>query len=155
MRSPWVRAISSTQRSTAESIPSPSRSIFRKPASAQESLSHCTICRPSIAAGTTGQQSISGLVATIIPPGCCDRWRAVPAPPTSRASQRPAPPGSARRWSGALARRCRGRARLVLRAAREALDLAGGKPEHLAQLADRAARAERGKAATSAERSLP
>ncbi len=63
MRSPRTRAISSTQRSTAESIPRPSRSIFRKPASAQESLSHWTICLPSIAAGTTGQQSISGLVA--------------------------------------------------------------------------------------------
>ena len=78
MRSPRVRAISSTQRSTAESIPSPSRSIFRKPASAQESLSHCTICLPSIAAGTTGQQSISGRVAMIIPPECWERWRGSP-----------------------------------------------------------------------------
>ena len=33
IRSPRVRAIASTQRSTAESIPRPSRSIFRKPAS--------------------------------------------------------------------------------------------------------------------------
>ena len=40
---PRVLAISSTQRSTAESIPSPSRSIFRKPASAHESLSHCAM----------------------------------------------------------------------------------------------------------------
>ena len=71
-------AISSTQRSTAESIPSPSRSIFRKPASAQESLSHCTIWRPSIAAGTTGQQSISGRVASTIPPECWERWRGSP-----------------------------------------------------------------------------
>ena len=78
MRSPRVRAISSTQRSTAESIPSPSRSIFRKPASAQESLSHWHICRPSIAAGTTGQQSISGRVETIIPPECWERWRGSP-----------------------------------------------------------------------------
>ena len=70
-----VRAMRSTQRSTAESIPSPSRSIFRKPASAQESLSHCTICRPAIAAGTTGQQSISGRVASTIPPECWERWR--------------------------------------------------------------------------------
>ncbi len=37
---PGARAICSTQSSTAESIPRPSRSIFRKPASAQESLSH-------------------------------------------------------------------------------------------------------------------
>ena len=73
MRSPRTRAISSTQRSTAESIPRPSRSIFRKPASAHESLSHWTICLPSIAAGTTGQQSISGLVAITIPPECWER----------------------------------------------------------------------------------
>ena len=78
IRLPRTRAISSTQRSTAESIPRPSRSIFRKPASAHESLSHWTICLPSIAAGTTGQQSIRGLVATIIPPGCWDRWRGSP-----------------------------------------------------------------------------
>ena len=45
------RAIPSTHSSTAESIPSPSRSIFRKPASSQESLSHWTSCRPAIAAG--------------------------------------------------------------------------------------------------------
>ena len=56
----WSRAIWSTQSSTAESIPSPSRSIFRKPASAQESLSHWQICRPSIAAGCTGTSSTSG-----------------------------------------------------------------------------------------------
>ena len=78
MRSPRVRSISATQRSTAESMPRPSRSIFRKPASAQESLSHCTICLPSIAAGTTGQQSISGLLATIIPPECWERCRGSP-----------------------------------------------------------------------------
>ena len=41
-----ARAIRSTQSSTAESIPSPSRSIFRKPASAHESLSHWQIWRP-------------------------------------------------------------------------------------------------------------
>ena len=34
---------------SAESIPKPERSIFRNPASEQESLSHCTICRPCIA----------------------------------------------------------------------------------------------------------
>ena len=51
IRSPRTRAISVTARSTAESIPRPSRSIFRKPASAHESLSHCAICRPSMAAG--------------------------------------------------------------------------------------------------------
>ena len=43
---PCSRAICSTQSSTAESIPSPSRSIFRKPASAHESLSHWQSWRP-------------------------------------------------------------------------------------------------------------
>ena len=70
IRSPRARAISSTQRSTADSIPRPSRSIFRKPASAHESLSHWTSWRPSIAAGCTGQMSISGRVEITIPPGC-------------------------------------------------------------------------------------
>ena len=74
-----MRAISSTQRSTAESIPSPSRSIFRKPASAQESLSHWAICLPSIAAGCTGQSSISGVVEITMPPGCWEMWRGRPA----------------------------------------------------------------------------
>ena len=32
-----------------------------------------TICRPSMAAGTTGQQSTSGRVATIMPPECWER----------------------------------------------------------------------------------
>ena len=51
---------------------------MRKPASAQESLSHWTICRPSIAAGTTGQTSISGSVEITIPPGCWEEWRGRP-----------------------------------------------------------------------------
>ncbi len=61
-----------------------------------------TIWRPSIAAGTTAQQSTSGRVATIIPPECCERWRGSPwdssASRTSH-SQRPIfsrPPPSAR-----------------------------------------------------------
>ena len=78
IRSRRVRAIDSTQRSTAESMPRPSRSIFRNPASAQESLSHWQSWRPSIAAGSTGQQSISGRVETIIPPECWERWRGSP-----------------------------------------------------------------------------
>src|SRR5204862_10989 len=60
IRSPRLRAIRSTHSSTAASIPSPSRSILRKPASAQESLSHWPICRPSIAAGWRGTGSTGG-----------------------------------------------------------------------------------------------
>ena len=73
------RAICSTQSSTAESIPSPSRSILRKPASAQESLSHWQSWRPAIAAGCTGTRSISGRVEITIPPGCWEMCRGRPA----------------------------------------------------------------------------
>ena len=48
-------------------MPSPSRSILRKPASPAESLSHWTIWRCSIAAGATGRISTSGRVAITIP----------------------------------------------------------------------------------------
>ena len=58
---------------------------MRKPASAQESLSHCTIWRPSIAAGWIGHRSISGWVEMTMPPGCWDWWRGSPA--AARASR--------------------------------------------------------------------
>ena len=74
-----VRATRSTHSSTAESIPSPSRSIFRKPASAHESLSHWHIWRPAIAAGCTGTSSTSGRDEITMPPGCCEMWRGRPA----------------------------------------------------------------------------
>ncbi len=101
-------AISSTHRSTAESIPRPSRSILRNPASAQESLSHWTIRLPGIADGITGQHSISGWVATIIPPECWEMWRGRPVglggqPGQPVASVRCRPPESPGRW------RCRRR----------------------------------------------
>ena len=68
---------------------------MRKPASPQESLSHCTIWRPSIDAGWTGQRSISGWVEMTMPPGCWDWWRGrLQASRASRtsASQRGEPP---------------------------------------------------------------
>ena len=137
MRSPRVRAMSSTVRSTADSIPSPSRSILRKPASAHESLSHWTIWRPSIAAGTIGQQSISGRVATIIPPECWERWRGRPwASAASRAShaQRPLRP-----WRSGVGDVPAHLARVPpLAAAGHPLDLPRRQPQRLAQLADRA-----------------
>ena len=99
-----------------------------------------TIWRPSIAAGTTGQQSTSGRVATIIPPECWDRWRGSPWASRARSAshcQRP--------WRFATQR---GLDVLVdvhrapaLRAARDALDLPRRQPERLADLADRALRA--------------
>ena len=139
MRSPRVRAICSTARSTADSIPSPSRSIFRNPASAHESLSHMAICRPSIAAGTIGQQSISGRVAMIIPPECWDRWRGRPwASAASRASHAHRP----LRWVGPF-RALDVPAHLPgvppLAAAGHPLDLPRRQPQRLAELADRPA----------------
>jgi hypothetical protein len=137
--SPVRRAIRSTQRSTAESIPRPSRSIFRKPASEHESLSQWTICRPVIAAGTTGQQSTSGRVATIIPPEC---WRGGAAARAPRRRAWPATPSGlrpallAQRDLDVLADRVGPR----LRPARDALDLARRQAERLAELADRPAR---------------
>ena len=76
---PCRRAIRSTHSSMHESIPSPSRSILRKPASEQESLSHWQSWRPAIAAGCTGTSSTSGRDEITIPPGCCETWRGSPA----------------------------------------------------------------------------
>ena len=64
---------------TSTGMPRPRRSIFRKPASAHESLSHWHICRPAIAAGCTGTSSTSGRDEMTIPPGCWEMWRGRPA----------------------------------------------------------------------------
>ena len=128
-----------------DSIPSPSRSILRKPASEQESLSHWQSCRPAIAAGWTGTRSISGRVETIMPPGCCETWRGRPA--ISRVSSRNAsqrgPAWSPGRASSSSA------TRLGVPAvgdAREPLELAERQAERLADVADRAAAAVGGEA---------
>ena len=103
-----------------------------------------TIWRPSIAAGTTAQQSTSGRVATIIPPECCDRWRGRPwASRDSSTSQRQRPLPSRPLPSASSMSRSTSCAGPALRPARDALDLARRQPERLAQLADRPARAER------------
>ena len=102
------------------------------------------IWRPSIAAGTTGQQSISGRVATIIPPECWERWRGRPWASSASARQPGAsgPPAVARSAPSAVAMsRSTSLRRPALRAARDALDLPRRQPERLAELADRAARA--------------
>ena len=104
-----------------------------------------TIWRPSIAAGTTGQQSTSGRVATIIPPECWERWRGRPwasfgelgemAQRLAAAALEPLGPSAVVDVRADRARRP------ALRAARDALDLPRRQPERLAELADRAARA--------------
>ena len=139
------RAICSTQSSTAESIPRPSRSILRKPASEHESLSHWQSWRPAIAAGWTGTSSTSGRVETIIPPGCCETWRGSPAiSPVSQAKAR-------QRCGLELAVTVRKPRELLphalrvpaVREPREPLELRERQAERLADVADRAARAVR------------
>ena len=138
---PCSRAICSTQSSTAESIPSPSRSIFRKPASAHESLSHWQIWLPSIAAGWTGTSSTSGRVEITIPPGCCEIWRGrPPISPQSRANAR-------QRGECELGVGVRQLRQLLADAVRvavgepgEPLELGERQAERLADVADRPAR---------------
>ena len=130
-------AMRSTVRSTAESIPRPRRSIFRKPASAQESLSHWAIWRPSMAAGTTGQQSRSGRVETIMPPECWERWRGRPwASSASLASQAQRPVWRSLAQCGFDVAVDRAR-RPALGAARDSFDLARREAKRLADFADR------------------
>ena len=142
---PCTRATCSTQSSTAESIPSPSRSIFRKPASEHESLSHCTICRPAIAHGCTGTSSISGRVEMTMPPGCCEMWRGRPAISEHSST-------NARQRGEASFVSASGSARELVAHARrvpavgdacEPLEVGVRQPERLADVADRAARAVR------------
>ena len=143
--SPRASAIRSTQSSMAESIPRPSRSIFRKPASAHESLSHWQSCRPSIAAGTTGTSSTSGRDEITIPPGCWERWRGSPA--ISLQSQ---PSARQRRdasfvfesGSAASSSSTRRGSPFVTRASRSSS--ANGQAERLADVADRPAGVVRG-----------
>src|SRR5690349_19392347 len=130
--SPRAAAISSTQRSTAESIPSPSRSIFSIPASAQESLSHWTIWRPAIAAGTTGQTSIRASVEITIPPECWEAWRGSPSasPPSS----------SSTRQRGAQVALQLARGLVEADRLRHLVDLLGRQAERLTEVADDAPR---------------
>ena len=140
-----VRAICSTQSSTAESIPRPRRSILRKPASEHESLSHWQSWRPAIAAGCTGTSSISGRVETIIPPGCCETWRGRPEiSPVSQANARHRFDSSLRSPSGSRATSSPTRfAFQPSESPREPFELREREAERLPHVADRAARAVR------------
>ena len=153
-RSP-VSAIATTHSSTAESMPSPSRSILRKPASAQESLSHWQIVRPAIAAGCSGTIVDSGRSEMTMPPGCCERWRGRPAMSCASAASarkrrspaRGASPGSCSSSSAD------GAGVPAVGGLREPGDVGGGQAERLAELADRTAGAVGGEGAD--ERRLP
>ena len=142
-----VRAIRSTHSSTAESMPSPSRSIFTNPASAQEFLSHWQIWRSRIAAGTTGTNSTSGWALTTMPPECWERWRGSPAACAARKTS------ARQRGERSLASPSGSRSKLLpqVACARPAVGQPGeprqvglGECEGLAQLADRHARLEGG-----------
>ncbi len=139
-----VSAIRSTHSSTADSMPSPSRSILRKPASEQESLSHWQIRRPSIAAGSTGTSSTSGAEEMTMPPECWLMWRGRPMISSIR-KQEGAPAGRVQPLLG-LGRQRLGRldgAAAVVPAVGQLghpLDLARRQRQRLAQVADRAPR---------------
>ena len=69
------RAIRSTARCRASSIPSPSRSNLTRPTAAQSSLSHCSAVRPGCRAHSTGHTSTTGRSQMTIPPECRPRCR--------------------------------------------------------------------------------
>ena len=157
IRSPRVPGDLSTQRSTADSIPSPSRSILRKPASAQESLSHWTIWRPSIAAGThraavDQRPGRDDHPARVLGDGAAARAPRRPAEPASAQRARPRGAlGAERRSTSPADARSASRSR---RSPRHPLDLRRRQPERLAELADRAARAV-GREGGDQRRALP
>ena len=78
------RASSASVRESAVSIPRPSRSTLSRPSSARSSLSHWTIVRPGMAAGSMGTVSQSGRRVMTNPPTWMERWRGKPT--RSRAS---------------------------------------------------------------------
>ena len=142
---PCSWAIFSTHSSTQESIPSPSRSILRKPASAQESLSHWQSWRPAIAAGCTGTSSTRGREEITIPPGCCETWRGRRA--ISAVRKRNARHRFERSFCSASGSAATSSATPLgvpaVGHAGEPLELGVRQPERLADVADRAPRAVR------------
>ena len=67
--------MASKARRSAVSMPSPSRSNFTSPASAQSSLSHCSTVRPGMVAHSTGQTSMTGRSHSTMPPEWMPRCR--------------------------------------------------------------------------------
>ena len=109
----------------------------------QESLSHWTIWRPSIAAGTTGQTSISGRVEITIPPGCWEAWRGSPADLRRPARARPRQRGTAARSPAQRLDQSRSRPRSPPRGRRPPAPPCRSRrrqPERLAEVAHRALR---------------
>ena len=149
---PCRRAIRSTHSSMHDSIPSPSRSILRKPASEQESLSHWQSWRPAIAAGCTGTSSTSGRDEITIPPGCCETCRGSPAiSPVRNWNARQRFERSFRSASGSCRHLLRDPFRVpAVGHAGEPLELRVRQPERLADVPDRPARAYVAKLATRA-----
>ena len=134
----------STHSSTAESMPRPSRSIFRKPGVRRRSP--CPTGRaggPPSRPGSTGTSSTSGRDEMTMPPGCWETWRGRPAiSPQSSTNAR-------QRGARSLAAGVREVGELLpdgagvpsLGDACETLELGRRQPERLADLADRATRA--------------
>ena len=153
-RSPRAGRSPRRERSTAESIPRPSKSILRKPASAHESLSHCTggapPWRPAVwgryrstaesrSPSRRGVGRDGGAVPTPRGPGGQGLaiWSMPPSPGRSRSSGRSRPVGPIEH----LDRAC------------HSLHLSGRNAERLSEVARRGARPMAHEAATRAERS--
>ena len=68
-------------------MPSPSRSILMIPMSAQSSLSHWTMRRSAMVAGSIGTTSSRRPAAITIPPLCWPRWRGRPWTARTRSTQ--------------------------------------------------------------------
>ena len=125
-------------------MPSPSRSTFTIPMSAQSSLSHCTTTRPGMLAFSSGTQASSCPWQITIPPECCPRCRGRSC--ISRHSRANMP--DARRVQIETDRRHLLRQRVariveleVVHHLRQAIDLHRIEAERLAHLARRAAAA--------------
>ena len=137
-----VRAIWSTQSSTAESIPAEEVDL-------EEARVRARVLVPlaELAAGhrrrLLGTSSISGRVETIIPPGCCETWRGRPAiSPVSQAKARQRFDWSFRSPSGSRATSSPTRFAFQPSESRaEPLELGEREAERLPDVADRAARA--------------
>ena len=125
------------------SMPRPSRSILMMPRSAQSSLSHCTIRRPAIVAGSIGTTSSRRPAAITIPPAVLAEMarqalhRVDQIDPVADAGRLGIELASRRRASNSGSPlRPRGREVEAADELREPIDRLGREAEHLAHLAD-------------------
>ena len=123
------------------SIPSASTSILRIPSSSMSSLSHSMKVRSSIAPLPIGTVSVSGRSVRMKPPTCCDRWRGIPTSCSASLTVR-LRCGSERSSPASLARASSSSASIWPQMVEASAAVTSSrKPHHLADFADRRARA--------------